>query len=257
MGKGCELKLFLTMASPASETPAVPATQVHPTIPLMAGDEARRFEATLLHAKRLVGFDTYHIYRLSPSGTPPCRLDILASSWPDAFLNRFVAEKWFEHDPSVIALGRSREPVSMEELKRVAATDAVMQDRLETRIALLGPHYFGVPILYKQARRGAVVFTRRHEPFSMEDQTLLQLIAPALHLAASRRPSTNQPSPLTARERECLSWASLGKTAGEISLKLGISEATVVAHLNAATRKLDAVSRCHAVAEALRRGILD
>jgi LuxR family quorum sensing-dependent transcriptional regulator len=52
-------------------------------------------------------------------------------------------------------------------------------------------------------------------------------------------------------------WASLGKTAGEIGHQLGISEITVVAHLNAAIRKLDAVSSCHAVAEALRRGILD
>jgi LuxR family quorum sensing-dependent transcriptional regulator len=230
---------------------------IRAVVPLMADEDGLRFETLLANAQRLVGFDTHHVVGVPLGSSVPCGSHVFASNWPREFLERFMAEKWFEHDPSVMAMKQSRVPVSIAEVRRIAAADPLLQSRLEERIALLGAHYFGVPILFKQARHGAVVFTRRHRPFSPDDQALLQLIAPALHLAASRRPSAHLPSPLTVRERECLGWASLGKTAGEIGLQLGISETTAVAHLNAATRKLDAVSRCHAVAEALRRGILD
>lgn len=46
--------------------------------------------------------------------------------------------------------------------------------------------------------------------------------------------------PLSPRERECLLWASEGRTNGEISELLGISERTVLYHVNHACRKLNA-----------------
>ncbi|MBF0308332.1 MAG: autoinducer binding domain-containing protein [Magnetococcales bacterium] len=56
---------------------------------------------------------------------------------------------------------------------------------------------------------------------------------------------------LTPRERECLRWASEGKTAWEISEILNISERTVVAHLTNASEKLGANNRIQAVARAV------
>ena len=63
--------------------------------------------------------------------------------------------------------------------------------------------------------------------------------------------------PLTAREREVLTWAAHGKTAWEIGKILAIAERTVNEHVQTATHKLGAVNRTHAVAIALRERLIE
>ncbi|MDQ0346094.1 helix-turn-helix transcriptional regulator [Ancylobacter vacuolatus] len=62
---------------------------------------------------------------------------------------------------------------------------------------------------------------------------------------------------LTARERECLRHAAEGLSAKEISRALGRSVPTVVMHLNAAMRKLQAKNRTQAAVRAARLRLLD
>jgi DNA-binding CsgD family transcriptional regulator len=61
---------------------------------------------------------------------------------------------------------------------------------------------------------------------------------------------------LTKREMEALLWTMEGKTAWEVGRILGISEQTVVRHVNKATQKLDGVNKHHAVVKAMRLGII-
>lgn len=61
---------------------------------------------------------------------------------------------------------------------------------------------------------------------------------------------------LTPRERETLTWASLGKTAYEIGAILHIGQRTVEEHLATAARKLGASNRTHAVAIAIRNRLI-
>ena len=62
---------------------------------------------------------------------------------------------------------------------------------------------------------------------------------------------------LSPREKECLTWAAAGKTAQEIGIILEISTNTVTHYLTTAGQKLNATNRVHAVAEAIRRRLLD
>ena len=62
--------------------------------------------------------------------------------------------------------------------------------------------------------------------------------------------------PLTPRERDCLALVAEGSRVTELAYRLGVSEATVEFHLVNARRKLRARTRDHAVALALRAGIL-
>ncbi|WP_428028932.1 LuxR family transcriptional regulator [Ancylobacter sp.] len=62
---------------------------------------------------------------------------------------------------------------------------------------------------------------------------------------------------LTSRERECLRYAADGLSAKEISRALGRSVPTVVMHLNAAMRKLEAKNRTQAAVRAARLRLLD
>ena len=64
-------------------------------------------------------------------------------------------------------------------------------------------------------------------------------------------------SSLTPREREVLAWVAQGKSAGEIAEILHIAKRTVDEHVQTAVRKLGALNRTHAVAIALRDGIIE
>jgi DNA-binding CsgD family transcriptional regulator len=61
---------------------------------------------------------------------------------------------------------------------------------------------------------------------------------------------------LTPREREVLGWVAQGKSTSAISKILGIASRTVDEHVKSAGRKLDAENRTHAVAIALREGLI-
>lgn len=61
---------------------------------------------------------------------------------------------------------------------------------------------------------------------------------------------------LSDREKQCLLWCSRGKTSSDIASILGLSDHTVNHYLTSAALKLNAVNRTHAIAKALRYGII-
>jgi LuxR family transcriptional regulator, quorum-sensing system regulator BjaR1 len=61
---------------------------------------------------------------------------------------------------------------------------------------------------------------------------------------------------LTRREREVLWWAAQGKSASQIGEVLHITKRTVDEHTYNAARKVGAANRTHAVAIALRKGLI-
>jgi LuxR family quorum sensing-dependent transcriptional regulator len=62
---------------------------------------------------------------------------------------------------------------------------------------------------------------------------------------------------LTPREREVLAWVARGKSAREVAEILHIAKRTVDEHVQTAVRKLGALNRNHAVAIAVRDGIIE
>jgi LuxR family transcriptional regulator, quorum-sensing system regulator SolR len=63
-------------------------------------------------------------------------------------------------------------------------------------------------------------------------------------------------APLSAREVEILTLASHGKTGLEMALSLAITERTVAFHINNIIEKLGVSNKTHAVAVALRQGLI-
>lgn len=88
----------------------------------------------------------------------------------------------------------------------------------------------------------------------------LQLFAVHAQDSAMRLllPPAQQPErpALTPRELEVLRWTMDGKTAWEVGALLGISERTVVFHVNNAAHKLGCVNKQQAVLKALRLGLI-
>ncbi|MCK5746266.1 MAG: helix-turn-helix transcriptional regulator [Oricola sp.] len=62
---------------------------------------------------------------------------------------------------------------------------------------------------------------------------------------------------ITVREQSCLAWTAEGKTSEEIGIILELSPHTVNHYLGSAARKLGATNRMHAVAKALRLGLIE
>jgi LuxR family quorum sensing-dependent transcriptional regulator len=69
--------------------------------------------------------------------------------------------------------------------------------------------------------------------------------------------SPNGSLSLSPREREVLRLVAQGKSSREIGELLGISSRTVNEHVTSSVRKLSAKNRTHAVAIALRDGIIE
>ncbi|WP_374764865.1 autoinducer binding domain-containing protein [Yunchengibacter salinarum] len=63
-------------------------------------------------------------------------------------------------------------------------------------------------------------------------------------------------SPVSRRQLDCLQWVAEGKSDWEISQILGIAEATVHNHIEAAKRSLSVTTRAQAVATASRRKLM-
>ena len=80
---------------------------------------------------------------------------------------------------------------------------------------------------------------------------------PSLRVIETLRHPAAELPPLTKRELECLEWCAEGKSYWETAVILGISERTVSFHMEAMRAKLGAGSNAHAVAMALRGGLLD
>lgn len=62
---------------------------------------------------------------------------------------------------------------------------------------------------------------------------------------------------LSAREHECLLWASRGKSSSDIGGILGLSPRTIDSYLEKACAKLRVRTRVEAVAAAVREGVID
>ena len=90
---------------------------------------------------------------------------------------------------------------------------------------------------------------------------LLQVVSIFLHEAASvkRRREENDRGPgeaLRQRETECIIWTARGKTAGNISDTLTISEHTLRFHINNTIRKLNDFSKTYAAAKSMQLGLI-
>ena len=85
-----------------------------------------------------------------------------------------------------------------------------------------------------------------------------EVIMPALHAkisAESYQSSVKSPQ-LTAREKECLYYSSVGKTNSEIGMILSISEHTVRSYIKTIKHKIDCVTIAQAVAKGIRLRII-
>lgn len=184
---------------------------------------------------------------------------LLLCNWPEDYRATYYAERWYAIDPIVRFLRGAHGmvlPGALADAFRHSVEDQRMLDAMRAAgLALPLCFVIGPPAQVV----GCITF-RRAEPYGPQELALLSLLAPMIHRAArlTHLGRGNRAAELLSpRERECIAWSSLGKSSWEIGEILGIAKQTVDVHLKSAIQKLNAGSRAHAVAEALRLGLID
>jgi DNA-binding CsgD family transcriptional regulator len=115
------------------------------------------------------------------------------------------------------------------------------------------------PVYDDKGQGALLLFTGRN--LELDDRALALHHARCFSLfeacAAARNRTPSRMISLSKRERECLSLTANGHTSEEIAAILGLSVHTTNQHVGRTMEKLNATSRMHAVAKALRMGLIE
>ncbi|OAT67577.1 two-component system response regulator [Mycobacteroides immunogenum] len=165
-----------------------------------------------------------------------------------------------EHRPDVALVD-----YRMPELDGTQVAAAVRRDELPTRVLLLSAHD-DAAIVYHALAEGAAGFLSK-------ESTRAELVSAVLDCARGRdvvtasltaglageirkRAQPAGPS-LSSREREVLRMIAAGQTVPAIAKELFLAPSTVKTHVQRLYEKLGVGDRAAAVAEAMRRGLLE
>ncbi len=182
--------------------------------------------------------------------------EIINISYPSKWLDLYIRKDFHKIDPIV------EEHFRQPRLQYWADTYAKYKLRKEfidcaSEFGLTKGYTFGLKSLNGNQITLVSLAGKSFER-STRNENILITLTPHVHEALTRTASLHHQSDnLTSREKEVLNWLKDGKSSWDISVILSISERTVNFHVNNIMMKLDAVSRTHAVAIAVRKGLVN
>lgn len=202
------------------------------------------------------GADSYMLAALA-SGQDRPELSIIASNWVyDAI--RLVGDEFIVNMlGSPLSAPPGTRAGALDVSRAPAAPDLVSGEQARLLTVLGHAEIFSLK-LHVGKRRYFVLFSAQ-EAGSIDPERLPRAQMLACY-ALSRVPellaSVAMQDPLSERERECLYWASAGKTTDEVAMILGVSSNTVNSYVAHAIQKFGARNRAMAMATAIRNGII-
>jgi two-component system nitrate/nitrite response regulator NarL len=165
-----------------------------------------------------------------------------------------------EMDPDVALLD-----MRMPELDGMQVLNALVRDGLRTRVVFISAHTDGGSV-YAAVGAGASGYLSKDAPGDVVCDAVLvvarggTVLPPEVQdgIAAEirSRAATSRPV-LTPREQEGLKLVADGCSGPEMAKRLHLSQGTVKSHLQGLYQRLGVSDRAAAVAEAMRRGLLE
>ena len=155
--------------------------------------------------------------------------------------------------------------IKMPLLDGLGVLRAISRAESETKV-IFATAYWESELVYTAVAAGAAGFLSKDsggpqicETISRVDrgETVLGPDVQASLASEIRRRAPDDGAALTPREREVLGLTAEGLAAPEIADRLHLGATTVKTHLQRAYEKLEVSDRAAAVAEAMRRGLLD
>lgn len=190
----------------------------------------------------------------------------LVTSYPKCWLDRYCDEQYQDIDP-VLRQARTLGPAFLWDASDAAKTRSINERRFFDDALAFGIRAgITVPIGAGYGRFAAFTFATDDripalDRLADKSKNLLQMMGVSYHAHVKARMSDpvdfdGESALLTFRERQCLGWASSGKTMQEMAMILRITPRVVKFHLDNGRKKLGASTLPHAVALALRRELL-
>src|SRR5436189_3624230 len=207
---------------------------------------------------RVVVADDHPLYRegvvraLTASG----RVDVVAQSED----GRGALDQIREHSPDVALLD-----YKLPDLDGVSVVHAVTRDGLQTRVLLLSA-FTDSGLVYEALQTGAAGYLPKEAKREQIVDAVLacargETVVPAELTAGIvteiRMRKTDEAPALTKREREILRLIAAGKSLPEIARELFLGVTTVKTHVQHIYAKLGVSDRAAAVAEAMRRRLIE
>ena len=186
---------------------------------------------------------------------------VMTNNFPRAWQRRYLRRGYHAIDPTVEYAKTGVEPMTWS--RELFAAEA-LQDLSRDAGAIGFNHGWTQPLHDARGRFGMLTLARGEAAIGAAELQsklpMMQWLAQVVHdrlfaefLAWQRNETIGR---LTERELACLRLAADGGTAGEISAATGVAERTVNFHMANAIDKLGATNKTHAVALALRLGVL-
>lgn len=189
----------------------------------------------------------------------------LISTYPKQWTTRYWSQRYDLIDPVLIRARCDRDPFQWTGQQMAKGRGDQVQ-RLFGEAAQFGiERGVTVPIPAGFDRFALFTFAADKRSPDLHEKAaktkdILQLMSMYFHahVEAALKPPVgiDASSALSQREAECLAWTSRGRTMDQIGKILGVKTRTVAFHLDSARTKLDAENVAHAVALALRRGLI-
>ena len=224
------------------------------------GPERSFFEGAVLGARNL-GFE-YLAYLIGvPAADSGWRI-VMTGNYPRAWQERYLRRGYHAIDPMIEYAKTAEAPMAWSrELFAREPLRALARDTLSIGLN----HGWLQPMHDPGGGFGMLTLARRGGPLGEEELRaklpMVQWLARVVHrrlfgeFQAWQR--NRAISCLTERELTCLRLAADGGTAQEIAQLAGVGERTVNFHMANAISKMGAANKTHAVALAMRLGLLD
>jgi DNA-binding CsgD family transcriptional regulator len=187
---------------------------------------------------------------------------LIACTYPREYLIHYKESDYIDCDPALTNALRMDVPFLWDHVE--SGKKATRKQKMLASDGRAAGLWDGVTVpLHGALGRSYAVCLARDDPDDGDDRhhfSDLHILATQFHQAyarVARSKGRDSPPPrLSERERECLKWTAIGKSAWAIGMILGLSEQTVNAYMKSAMKKLNACNRVSAVVHAIQFGLI-
>jgi LuxR family transcriptional regulator/LuxR family quorum-sensing system transcriptional regulator CciR len=184
--------------------------------------------------------------------------DIRAEGFSEAFKEQYLERRLYRDNPVFARAQRQVEPIYWDEIDEATLNPRERAFLDEARAMNVGDGV-GLPLFGPDGRRGQCGLGFREGVRRLDSATLREFwqVCELAHLrfCALVLPTLGRPE-LSRRETEVLSWVARGKSNAMIGEILGISGATVDAHLRRIYLKLGVFDRISAAVRGIGSGLI-
>ncbi|WKL56105.1 LuxR C-terminal-related transcriptional regulator [Asticcacaulis sp. ZE23SCel15] len=209
------------------------------------------------YIRSIVPFDQFGFSGLDIDGCETGNGVLLLTDIPEDMFAEYIAQNLAPLDPIFLNVTEQNPVVSWHDLPETERfsvearplNNLLRKHRIAARTLIT---FWSANRLY-----GSALFTRP-TPFSKAELEVLTWFAHRIHseLSAPLLEKLNERLNINSGEILCLEWASRGHTSEEIAAATGYTTETVNSYLKAASKKLKARNRAHAIADAIRINLI-